>query len=882
MISPGAAGGRAYSEANILAGVRTLLLALLIGGGLYPADFVVGYRMEQREIRGRLAVSEEPVWVYEYHRLRLRYRAGGVGSGDGPVLTLRPGAVGPVTPGAMNPENPFAAGQPVVVVRERDLVGDGAVHALEVELRGRMRTAQVDQLVFTVPAGGWLAVEELEFVGDGWTVGAAPGLPAGVRMVAVLGASKTTVRGREAVRIEAGGVRGGALYWSMAAEIAGVAGLFPGEPFEKWRPAETREVSDVVVRLKYTDGTEEEQFPLLVEGRRHRVVNRRAAVYSVELDGRKGLESATVVDGSAHVGLAVFAAGVSKDAAPVGVDATLATPAAAKKGRGRVDFEGSKWFEVRGAGATGTVRRNGKTVSLTVVNGGREAGEFTVVFPSVTARVADPYFLFPAQRALIGRDEDLHEAEYSGKFPLQFVDVFSPGANAGAALIVNDTSGRGKSFRLKKTGEAVAVGVEYRVRLGPGETFRAPDVLVEEHGGDWREGFEAYRRWVAGWYRARVRPEWLKTAFWARRDYPIGGSGRLFDVKTGRYTFETLLENAAELGGADFIDISGWALSNETGRVGDYPIELGGAPDLRRNIEMAAGRGVRTGLYFEGYLIDRNSRVGKRSGAGWQIVTADGRPRWWQGGAELFACPYVPEWQAFLSGRVAAVARETGAAAVYLDEYGFGHQRCWSRAHGHEAGVGTMEGEFAMVAAVRRALAAAGRGDTAIYIEETPPDAAAGYYDAAFCYALPFARETEPAPKLNLWRFVFPEVRLWDMLSVGVHPKGLGVEDFRLSFWHGNGVWLKGHSESWYSPEVRTFLRWAHGELVAHAGAFGGRAEPLVEGPAAGVFVNRFTGGGEVVWTLFNAGYRTVRFRFGGREMVMGPRAVDVVARASS
>src|SRR5690606_29109859 len=93
------------------------------------------------------------------------YRATGTPGDDSAVLTLAPGSVGPVTPGATNPENPFVAGMPVVVVRSRDLMADGESHALEVDLRDRMRTPQIHELRFTLPEGATLVVEELTFVG---------------------------------------------------------------------------------------------------------------------------------------------------------------------------------------------------------------------------------------------------------------------------------------------------------------------------------------------------------------------------------------------------------------------------------------------------------------------------------------------------------------------------------------------------------------------------------------------------------------------------------------------------------------------------------------------------------------------------------------------
>jgi len=149
-----------------------------------------------------------------------------------------------------------------------------------------------------------------------------------------------------------------------------------------------------------------------------------------------------------------------------------------------------------------------------------------------------------------------------------------------------------------------------------------------------------------------------------------------------------------------------------------------------------------------------------------------------------------------------------------------------------------------MAREVRRALDGAGLQSVGMYLEENPADTLARYYDAVFSYAIPRSNSRLSPLKLNLWRFAFPDVLVWDMLTIGIHPRVLSPEDFRLSLWHGNGVWLKGHADTWYDAELLAFLRKARQALKQHAKAFIGEAEPLVASPHPGIFVNRFTGGG--------------------------------------
>ncbi|MCX6622569.1 MAG: hypothetical protein NTY38_16170 [Acidobacteria bacterium] len=134
--------------------MRLILPLILLAGAAFPDDLAVGYRLQglSYEGPGQWAHPADPIWVYDYHLLRITYRAWRLPATTAPILTLRPGAVGPVTPGAMNPENPFAAGKPLTVLTAGDMIADGTPHTLDIELRGKTLTAQMDQVLFSLPS----------------------------------------------------------------------------------------------------------------------------------------------------------------------------------------------------------------------------------------------------------------------------------------------------------------------------------------------------------------------------------------------------------------------------------------------------------------------------------------------------------------------------------------------------------------------------------------------------------------------------------------------------------------------------------------------------------------------------------------------------------
>ena len=516
---------------------------------------------------------------------------------------------------------------------------------------------------------------------------------------------------------------------------------------------------------------------------------------------------------------------------------------------------------------------------LTVENTGTAPLRVDLTFPELRAvrlgQAQDTYYLFPRGAAVLSNADQKIEAPYSDEAPIQFLDVFNPRQDAGWGVIVEDDGLHAKVFSLEKRGERTSLAVSYSypvsgpgnylqgIRLAPGQNFRAPPTELLVHRGDWRPAFQAYRDWTKTWYRPLPRKEWFARVFNMRRDYPIGGTGKLFDIFGNQYTLDKLISEGEKIGGVDMIDISGWAYSPRYGRVGEYSgFSLGGLDNFRQGIAQAQATGVPVGLYTEGYLVDLNSLIGEQHGKEWQMVDRAGTPRAWPGASsEVFECPYAKGWQAFMAGTAARVLADTGAKAFYLDEYGFSEpeKACYCATHGHFPGATPAEGERQMMVKVRAAMDTVDR-QAALYIEEAPPDLNAPLVDGAFCYALNFADEETSPGKINLYRFLFPHLKLFDMVSAGINPTSMTAADMKLSFLNGNGLWLKGDLDSWYSPEVKAFIVRAHRALREHSEAFtAGNVEPLVPTLAPGILANRFSSERETVYTFYNRGFRTFR-----------------------
>lgn len=511
--------------------------------------------------------------------------------------------------------------------------------------------------------------------------------------------------------------------------------------------------------------------------------------------------------------------------------------------------------------------------SLRLENTGQRQQAIRLRFPSlsglrISENIEDDFYLFPRSRAAWGNAQAVLSGVHSGEFPLQFMDVYSESRNGGVALHTRDAKLVLKQFLFEKDGNESRMGVNYgferAIDLQPQTAFETASTVLQFHSGDWRAPFQTYKQWLDTWYKANPETRSILTnVFLCRRDYPIGGTGYLFNSITNQYTFASLIDESVEdLGGVDLIDISGWAYSEQYGRVGEYErYELGGRENLREGIAESRRRKVPTGLYFEGYLLDPRSEIGKQRGKEWQIVDANGQPKLWPGNQEMFICPLAPGWQEAMSGFLTRVARDTGADAVYMDEYGFGDagKTCFSSEHGHAPGVHPVLAEHRMLAAVRASLDAA-EHPPALYLEQTPNDVTSQYADAAFDYALWGESAYSSPAKLNLFRFAVPSFKIVQLFHPGIDPRAASEEDAKLCFFYGEAMWLKGRARSWYSREFREFVRQAYAVFHAQEEAFtSDDVEPMIPAEQPGLYANRFNTKTKSVVTLYNATPYTVR-----------------------
>jgi hypothetical protein len=478
---------------------------------------------------------------------------------------------------------------------------------------------------------------------------------------------------------------------------------------------------------------------------------------------------------------------------------------------------------------------------------------------AISPEVDDAHYLVGTANTMLGNTPVDLRHSYGGPWPIPLVDLFAPRAGGGLGIFIADAEPFAKSIEFKHAPGYSRLAIQFdNLSLAAGASVTLPTANLIGHTGDWHETLAAYRKWVRGNYKPAGR---LNDAFYCRRDYPLGGTGYLFDAAKREYTPDSAIaESMRAFGAADMIDISGWAYHEKTGRVGDYlENDLGGLDALVPLVKRVHQEGHKVGLYFEGYLIDRRCQLAAKALPAWQLIQRNGKGWWWAGDMEFFACPGVKAWRDELAHMVSTVAAETGVDAVYIDQYGLtATKECWSPDHGHPVPSNPHHEEMAMLQAIREQLAIRAP-KTALYVEYTPADAWIGLVDAAFDVSLSENRPGQHVTKLPLYRYVFPEFSPYQMLGHGIRPVPFEVDDLHRSMFHGMGFWMKGRGDSWYTADLLDLARRAAGIYRQHGEVFHSPdCEPLIPTLQRDVYANRFAKDGKTIVTLYNGRRSTV------------------------
>ena len=329
-----------------------------------------------------------------------------------------------------------------------------------------------------------------------------------------------------------------------------------------------------------------------------------------------------------------------------------------------------------------------------------------------------------------------------GQMSMQWHAIWDPDSRSAFALIIMDADVKPKQLILEN--RAIELRYFPPVSLAPGSSLDLPRVKVLVYRGDWRPAARAYRAWYDSAYTHAALPAWFRESDGCEgRHFKKAGPGIVAD-----YGGQFLLDSFRELPGAhlripfdnmEYAFYSRGSMLYNKHTDGDNVIreDLGGAEAMRDGIEGVHRYGLHTTLYIEGYIVYKDSELGKSGKAErWSIMHKDGSingPYTPQG--FLHMCPGCTEWQDHLVSTAARLMRETGADGIRLDSLGFYFLPCYNPAHGHATPFGYNEWMKQLLSKVRDAVLAV--NPNALLTTEAPVDWFGQWFHGALTQVYP-------------------------------------------------------------------------------------------------------------------------------------------------
>jgi len=460
-------------------------------------------------------------------------------------------------------------------------------------------------------------------------------------------------------------------------------------------------------------------------------------------------------------------------------------------------------------------------------------------------------YFFPQNEPIINDEVTKLCKTYSYVFPFQFINVFHK--NAGSiTLMTLDKSNFKKDFCLEKRKNGqVDFGVKYfNKTILPDETWVLPEARLIIHKGDWHQGLLVYRDWLNSFYNpSKPRKRWLLESFIFRQHFLHENYGdRAWLPQNNEYSLNKLVAKDIDLfGGVDYVQLFDWAYEPNYGRVGNYKPwnYLGGHEKLKNEINKIQKKGIKVGLYIEGYLVNRESEIVKEEKELWSTKDTGGSPYYRWGGKYIHPCPFIEDWQKIMTNICIDANDKLEVDGFYIDEFGNGTQYpCYSKKHGHDIPANQLLGEEQMISHIRKKLT----DDIVILSEYCPTDISTQFQEGSLTYANSL---------INIFRFIIPDFKIFVILECDNPLSNLHVEEAKKVFFNGLGSWISGpvSNNKWFPEKYKCFIKKSYKILKKYKDAFTSENPlPLVDTLHPLVLANKFPGINRTVWTLFNKG----------------------------
>jgi len=510
---------------------------------------------------------------------------------------------------------------------------------------------------------------------------------------------------------------------------------------------------------------------------------------------------------------------------------------------------------------------------LTIKNNSASSVDVSTVFPYIKGLYFPPglnsnlYYLYPKQGHSYSNVDVKYDCAYSRWFQMQFMDVYDK-YYGGFYLLTDDRSNYPKRYFLEKKSGKIDMKVTYQVKtLQPGETWVLPTAIIGTQANDWHDALAAYKQRLTKWHQPKTpRKDWFRDIYNFRQVFlhtNFGEKGAWNPLTKNIDILSRIEEDKNVFGGVDYVHIFDWMREPED-RIYNYEPwnYLGGDANLRNQISALQNQGIKVGFYYQGYKINKHSRIGKLSGSDWQIRDTLNNP---QGdGVYLYPCAYVEPWQNYLSNLILNTTNSFNLNGAYVDVFGIGLEyQCYSPLHGHPSKKGKVinnfqvQGEGNMLQKIKNTIPES----VVLYDEEMPSDVSTQYLDGSFTSSVRNSKGASNNPSgINLARFAFPDFKLFEILAID-RPVGEDTLGVKKVFFNGSGLWIAGplNDSGWFPESVRKLIRKTYSILNQNKEAFRSTDPvPLVPTVNSKIHANYFPSPRKNIWTLFNTTDQTV------------------------
>ncbi len=223
---------------------------------------------------------------------------------------------------------------------------------------------------------------------------------------------------------------------------------------------------------------------------------------------------------------------------------------------------------------------------------------------------------------------------------------------------------------------------------------------------------------------------------------------------------------------------------------------------------------------------------------------------------------YVPclafqEWLDYMVESATFLAGDLDAKIIYLDQLGSGASICERTDHQHKSPEPHFYGERKLTQRIREAIPE----DAVICSEAHPEDTRLQFQNAFYQGGILRYLTRQIQVPMNMTRFAFPDVKCFNNIH-GYVLTDNNWERLKFVLFNGDAFFMPRAYDpaSFFGKEATLDFRKLFRIQHEYADAFtSSDVEPLIPTLIPGTFVNQFRADEKVIWTVFNANYRTAK-----------------------